>query len=48
MRERKATLVGTAEYVSPELLEDDECSKPADLWALGIILYKMYIGKTPF
>jgi len=44
----KATFVGTAEYVSPELLEDDICGPEADLWALGCIVYKMFTGKTPF
>ena len=44
----KATFVGTAEYVSPELLEDDQCGPEADLWALGCIVYKMFTGKTPF
>lgn len=44
----RATFVGTAEYVSPELLDDEICSYPADLWALGVICYKMFVGKTPF
>lgn len=33
--DRSSTFVGTALYVSPELLEDSQCSAPADLWALG-------------
>ena len=47
-RERKATFVGTAEYVSPELLEDNWSSYQSDLWSLGCICYKMFTGKTPF
>ncbi|KRW98801.1 Protein kinase-like domain [Pseudocohnilembus persalinus] len=47
-RERKMSLVGTAEYVSYELLEEEKCDYLADLWAFGIILFKMYHGKTPF
>lgn len=45
---RKATFVGTYQYVSPELLENDECSNSSDLWAIGCILYEMIVGTTPF
>jgi 3-phosphoinositide dependent protein kinase-1 len=30
------------------LLEDDECTAPADLWALGCIIYKLFTQVTPF
>eukprot|EP01016_Furgasonia_blochmanni_P000236 TRINITY_DN10016_c0_g1_i24.p1 TRINITY_DN10016_c0_g1~~TRINITY_DN10016_c0_g1_i24.p1 ORF type:complete len:316 (-),score=48.24 TRINITY_DN10016_c0_g1_i24:979-1926(-) len=43
-----STFVGTAEYVSPELLLESECGRPADLWAFGCIIYEMYHGVTPF
>lgn len=45
---QKSTFVGTAEYVSPELLEHDQCGFPADLWALGVIIYKMFVKDSPF
>jgi len=48
VRPRSSTFVGTAEYVSPELLNEDISGPSADLWAIGIMLYKMYTGKTPF
>lgn len=47
-RARSSTFVGTAEYVSPELLEGEICTTAADLWALGCIIYRMFVGNTPF
>ncbi|KAL4504373.1 hypothetical protein ABPG72_009819 [Tetrahymena utriculariae] len=47
-RARSSTFVGTAEYVSPELLEGEICTASADLWALGCIIYRMFVGNTPF
>lgn len=40
--------MGTAEYVSPELLEDDVTYKSSDLWALGVIIFNAFTGSTPF
>lgn len=45
---RGVTFVGTAEYVSPEVLKDDPAGFGADIWALGIMIYQMYCGRTPF
>lgn len=42
------SFVGTAEYVSPELLDSKYCGKPGDIWAFGCILYQMVAGKPPF
>lgn len=41
-------LIGTAEYVSPEMLESKETFPSSDLWALGIIIFQFFHGKTPF
>jgi len=35
-RTHRSTFVGTAQYVSPEMLDGSDCGAPADLWALGI------------
>lgn len=45
---RAKSFVGTAEYVSPELLENKYCGKSGDIWAFGCIVYQMIAGKPPF
>ena len=40
---------GTPSYMSPEIVtKKDYCGPPADMWALGILLYAMLSGKFPF
>lgn len=45
---RPSSFVGTAQYVSPELLKDKQAGTSSDLWALGCIMYQMLAGKYPF
>lgn len=40
--------MGTAQYVSPELLSEKSASRSSDLWALGCIIYQMVSGLPPF
>lgn len=45
---RANSFVGTAEYVSPELLTEKMATKASDLWALGCIIYQLLAGRPPF
>jgi len=45
---KKNSFVGTNEYISPEVLMGHVPSCAIDLWGLGVLLYKMYVGSTPF
>ncbi|XP_019853875.1 PREDICTED: 3-phosphoinositide-dependent protein kinase 1-like [Amphimedon queenslandica] len=46
--EKASSFVGTAEYVSPELLQSKVAYKSSDLWALGCIIYQFLAGRPPF
>jgi serine/threonine-protein kinase len=40
--------MGTAEYISPEQVKGKRGDVRSDLYALGIMLYEMLTGETPF
>ena len=45
---RSMTFVGTAEYISPEVIGDRPAEYGTDIWAFGVMLYQMYFNHTPF
>jgi len=44
----EGSIVGTFQYMSPEVLEGREADARADLWALGAMLYEMATGRRAF
>lgn len=45
---RADRVVGTLEYMAPELLDRVEPSVQSDLYAIGVLLYELLSGKMPF
>ena len=41
-------ICGTSEYMAPEMIKRKGYTKQIDWWALGILSYEMFFGKTPF
>src|SRR5262249_9218418 len=41
-------VVGTAEFLSPEQAAGKQATKRSDLYSLGVVLYTLLTGRTPF
>jgi tetratricopeptide (TPR) repeat protein/tRNA A-37 threonylcarbamoyl transferase component Bud32 len=42
------SIVGTPEYMSPEAIRGAQPAPSMDIYSMGILLYEMIVGRTPF
>ncbi|XP_047310163.1 serine/threonine-protein kinase D6PK-like [Impatiens glandulifera] len=45
---KSMSFVGTHEYLAPEIIKGEGHGSAVDWWTLGIFLYELFFGKTPF
>ncbi|XP_077590306.1 serine/threonine kinase 17a like [Stigmatopora nigra] len=41
-------ILGTPEYVAPEILSYEPISTATDMWSIGVLIYVMLTGESPF
>jgi Protein kinase domain/TIR domain len=45
---QKGALLGTIAYLAPELCTGESYTEQTDIWAFGVVLYQMVVGRHPF
>jgi len=45
---RRNTVCGTPLYLPPEMIKGSSHDKTADIWCIGVLLFELTTGKTPF
>lgn len=43
-----SSVIGTPEYMAPEVADHETATPAADMYSTGIVLYEMLCGRTPF
>ena len=46
--ENRSTFCGTVEYMAPEIVGSENYDYSVDIWSLGILLYELLFGHSPF
>ena len=46
--EKAKTIFGSPEFLAPEMVKQEEYDRSVDFWALGVLIYELGFGNSPF